>query len=391
MLELERGLWTRIATHILRRPVAYLVGGTAMLLVAAAPALAIDLTPGTLSGVPSSLESSRGYALLREGIGPGVVTPTSVIVDTGQPGGARRPDVRRAIDRLGDRLINDFDLVALGSGDGPPYVDETGRYARLIAASRYEYGAPRTRAFVERLRDRDIPAARYPPDTEVVTGGAPSLGVDFLSNAYDVFPWIVLAAMILTYAVLLRAFRSLLVPLKAVLLNVLTVAGVSGLLVVTFQWGIGARALGLYEGEVEGWVPIFLFAVLFGISMDYEVFIVSRMRESWDEIPDNGRAISHGLQKSGRIVTAAALIMAATFMGFVAGRVAGLQQLGLGLLLAVLIDATLVRAVLVPSAMAVLGRLNWWLPERVARLAHVSPSPLLAQSAPRDVGEPREA
>ena len=389
-LDLERGVWSRFARAILKHPIAYLVGGTALLLAAAAPALAIDLTPGTLSGVPSSLESSRGYALLREGVGTGVITPTSVIVDTGRPGGADRSDVQRSMNRLGDRLFQDFDLVAIGRGDDAPYVDETRRYTRLIAAGRYEYGAPATRAFVERLRDRYIPAARYPVDVLVVTGGAPSLGVDFLSRMYGALPWIVVAALLLTYVALLRAFRSLLIPLKAVLLNILTVAAVFGLLVVIFQWGVGAEALGLYPGEVEGWVPVFLFAVLFGLSMDYEVFIVSRVRESWDHVPDNERAISHGLERTGRIVTAAALIMAAAFTGFVVGRVAGLQQLGLGLLLAVLIDATLVRAVLVPSAMAVLGRFNWWLPERIARVAGVAPSPHTAQAVPQGVARSRQ-
>jgi RND superfamily putative drug exporter len=374
--DVDRGLWARLARAITRRPVPYLVGGVVLLLAAAAPAAAIEVTPGTLSGIPPSLESSRGYSLLRKGIGSGVVTPTSVIVDTGRAGGARRTDVRRSIDHLGDRLFNDFGLVALGSGEKTPYVDETARYARLIAAGREEYGAPSTRAFVKRLRSQDIPAARFPSDVEVVTGGAPPLGVDFLARAYDAFPWVVLAALMVTYVVLLRSFRSLLIPLKAVLLNTLTVAAVFGLLVVIFQWGAGAGALGLHGGEIEGWVPIFLFAVLFGLSMDYEIFIVSRMRESWDHVPNNERAISHGLQRTGPIVTAAAAIMAAAFIGFVVGRIAGLQQLGLGLALAVLIDATLVRAVLVPSAMAVLGRFNWWLPGSVARLARVSPSPL---------------
>ena len=130
---------------------------------------------------------------------------------------------------------------------------------------------------------------------------------------------------------------------------------------------------------VEGWIPIFLFATLFGLSMDYEVFMVMRMRESWEQTADNARAVAHGLERTGRIVTAAAAIMVAAFSGFVAGRVAGLQQFGLGLALAVLIDATLVRAMLVPSLMAILGRCNWWLPPRLARLVGVAASPLPAK------------
>ena len=154
-------------------------------------------------------------------------------------------------------------------------------------------------------------------------------------------------------------------------------AAVYGILVVVFRWGIGAEQLGLQPSEqIEGWIPVFLFAVLFGLSMDYEVFIVSRMRESWDHVPDNARAVAHGLERTGRIITAAAVIMMAAFLGFAGGRIASLQMLGIGLALAVLLDATVVRAVLVPSFMAVFGRYNWWLPGRIARLVRVEPSPL---------------
>jgi RND superfamily putative drug exporter len=173
-----------------------------------------------------------------------------------------------------------------------------------------------------------------------------------------------------------RAFRSLLIPLKAVILNVLTVAAAYGVLVVAFRWGAVADGLGLYSAdEIEGWIPLFLFATLFGLSMDYEVFLVTRMRESWERVPDNTRAVAHGLERTGRVVTAAALIMVAAFSGFVAGRIGALQQFGLALAVAVLLDATIVRAVLVPSSMAVFGRWNWWLPARVARVARVAPSP----------------
>ncbi len=177
-----------------------------------------------------------------------------------------------------------------------------------------------------------------------------------------------LGALALTYLLLLRGFRSLLLPLKAVVLNLLSVAAVYGLLVVIFEWGAGVA-------QIEAWVPIVLFAVLFGLSMDYEVFLVTRMREAWDAERDNGRAVAYGLARTGRIVTAAAVIMVAAFSGFVAGRVPGLRQFGVGLSLGVLLDATVVRAVLVPAAMAVLDRWNWWLPARIARLARVQSSP----------------
>jgi len=178
----------------------------------------------------------------------------------------------------------------------------------------------------------------------------------------------VLAALLLTYLLLLRAFRSLLLPLKAVILNVLSVAATYGLLVVIFRWGVGADTIGLARvSQIEGWIPIFLFAMLFGLSMDYEVFLVTRMREEWDRTHDNAHAVAYGLEHTGRIVTAAALIMVAAFSGFMAGRIAGLQEFGAGLALAILIDATLVRAILVPALMAILGRWNWYLPRRRGR------------------------
>jgi putative drug exporter of the RND superfamily len=166
-----------------------------------------------------------------------------------------------------------------------------------------------------------------------------------------------------------------------VILNLLSVAAAYGMLVIVFRWGAGADLVGLYQfSQIEGWIPIFLFAMLFGLSMDYEVFLVSRMREEWDESHDNARAVAEGLQKTGRIVSAAAIIMVAAFSGFVAGRVLGLQEFGVGLAVAIFIDATIVRALLVPSLMALFGRWNWWLPRGVARIFRVRPSPLPAEN-----------
>jgi RND superfamily putative drug exporter len=186
--------------------------------------------------------------------------------------------------------------------------------------------------------------------------------------------------LLLTYLLLLRAFRSLLLPLKAVILNLLSVAAAYGALVVVFRFGVGNDLLGLYEfPQIEGWIPIFLFAMLFGLSMDYEVFLVSRMREEWDATHDNARAVELGLERTGRIITAAAAIMVAAFCGFLAGSIVGLQEFGAGLAVAILLDATVVRAMMVPALMAVMGRYNWWLPARVARVVRVQPSPLRAR------------
>ena len=375
--DIERGFWTRLARAIMRRPVVFLAGGAALLLAAAVPTFFLELTPASISGIPGSLESARGFALLRDRVGPGAVTPIHLVVDAGAPGHARTARVEAAVRRLGDELARDGEAYVIASGRRPPYVDRSGRYARMIIVGRHEYGDQRTQSLVRRLRARLVPAAAFPGGVHVYAGGAPPQGVDFLARSYGAFPWLVLAALALTYLVLMRAFRSLLLPLKAVLLNMLSVAAAYGLLVVVFRWGLGADLFGLYHTrQVEGWIPIFLFATLFGLSMDYEVFLVMRMRESWDHVPDNARAVAHGLEHTGRIVTAAAVIMFAAFSGFAAGRVAALQEFGVGLALAVLVDATIVRALLVPSLMAVLGRYNWCLPGRVARLARIEPSPL---------------
>ena len=192
-----------------------------------------------------------------------------------------------------------------------------------------------------------------------------------------------LAVLVLTYLVLMRAFRSILLPLKAVLLNLLSVGASYGMLVVFFKWGTGQSLFALYQfPQIEGWIPIFLFAMLFGLSMDYEVFLVTRMRETWDEERDNVQAVSYGLERTGLIITAAAIVMVAAFSGFVAGSIVGLQQFGLGLAVAIFVDATIVRAILVPSLMAVFGRWNWWLPVSLARVVRVRPSPLAKRGRP---------
>ena len=359
----EREPWAALARTIMRRPVFVLVPAIAVLLVAAAPALYLRLTPGALASLPQSTEAMRGLDALGNAFGPGALTPTEIVVDSGTAGGARQPDVRGAVARLTDALFHDPEVYVVAGGRGQPYISRNGRYARVVVIGRHEYGARPSRNLVDRLRTELVSGARFPAGTQVLTGGAPPKGVDFLTRAYDFFPWLVLIALAVTYSVLAHAFRSLLLPLKAVLLNLVTVAASYGLLVAVFSFGIGAGLLGVDRtAQIEGWIPIFLFAALFGLSMDYEVFLVTRMREAWDARRDNVEAVAFGLERTGRLITAAALVMAASFAGFVVGSVPGLQQFGLGLAFAVLIDATIVRALLVPSLMALLGRWNWWLP-----------------------------
>jgi len=337
------GFWHRLARAIMHRPLLFLAAGSAVLLLAAAPAFALRLTPGSADGVPQSLPSVHGFDVLRA-----------------------------ATARLTAQLRDDPEVAGL-----QPVVEPTRRYEELVVIGRHEYGQQAALSFVTRVRGTIVPRAQFPRPVRVFAGGGAAQGVDFLRHSYRAFPWLVLAVLALTYPLLLRAFRSLLLPLKAIVLNLLSVSASYGMLVVFFRWGLGARTLGLYHfSQIEGWIPIFLFALLFGLSMDYEVFLVTRMREARDAGLDNAHAVADGLERTGGIVTAAAIIMVAAFSGFVDGRIAGLQEFGLGLAVAIFFDATIVRAVLVPSLMAVLGRWNWWLPDRAARLAHVEPSPL---------------
>jgi RND superfamily putative drug exporter len=337
--------WHRLAGLIMRRPKRFLAVGAAVLVAAAVPAAWIKLTPGALSALPNGPQSVTGLQLLFGKASPGALTPTELVVVHARPA-----DVE-AVLRAARRDPETAAVVPAGSAHG---------YRRIDLVNRHEYGAEETQAYVRRLR-RAIPA-----DATIYAGGGPPQGVDYLDRSYAWFPWLVLGALVLTYLLLLRAFRSVLLPLKAVLLNVLSVAATYGLLVVVFEWGVGSAVLGLHQvAQIEGWIPIFLFAMLFGLSMDYEVFLVTRMREGWDETGDNRAAVALGLERTGRIVTAAALIMVAAFSGFLAGRIAGLQEFGAGLAFAILLDATIVRAILVPSLMALFGRWNWWLPGRL--------------------------
>jgi len=375
--EEDTGFWHRLAGSIMRRPLAYLCVGAALLIAAGVPVFALHLTPGSAEGIPQFPQSVRGFNLLKHSIGPGAISPTQVVVDSGRAGGVRAPEVQAAIARLAASVRADRETAALRFSERPPYVDQSGRYEELVVAGRHEYGDEAAQSFVHRLRGRLVPAARFPGSARVLAGGGPPQGVDFLDRAYRYFPWLIAGVLVLTYLLLMRAFRSLVLPLKAVILNLLSVSAAYGMLVLVFRWGIGQTVLGLYEiGQVEGWIPIFLFAMLFGLSMDYEVFLVTRMREEWDHGRTNREAVAYGLERTGRIVSAAAIVMVAAFSGFVAGRIVGLQEFGIGLAVAIFVDATIVRALLVPSLMALFGRYNWWLPRSLARIVRVPESPL---------------
>ena len=267
-------------------------------------------------------------------------------------------------------------------------LDPSARALQIRAAGRTDAGTFQAKDLVHVIRGRYIADAGFPRSDRVYLTGAPAFGVDFVAKAYTAFPWLVAAVLVITYLVLLRAFRSVVLPLKAVLLNLLSVSAAYGVLVLVFQHGIGAR-IGFHSSpQIEGWIPIFLFATIFGISMDYEVFLLSRVREEWDRTHDNEHAVAHGLEHTGRIITAAAIIMIAAFSGFMTGSFVGLQEFGVGLTAAIFLDATVVRALLVPSLMKLLGNWNWYLPEGVRRAMRLRRRPDLGPASGRSARLP---
>jgi uncharacterized membrane protein YdfJ with MMPL/SSD domain len=376
------GLWSRIVRFVLRRPVAVLATSVTVLALGASSVLWLQLTPGSVEAVPQYLESAHALSVVANRIGPALITPNEVVVDLGRAHLANRPAMKAARLQLAEAILHDPEVFAVAIDTKPPFVDTTGRYEQILVFGRHEFGAAASQQLVHALRNTYIPVSTFPPGTRIFLGGPAAQGVDFLHAVYGAFPWLVMLALVLAYLVLLRAFRSVLLALVAVLLDLVSVGVAYGLMVVVFRFGVGSALVGSYHvSQIEGWVPVFLFAMLFGLSMDYEVFIVARMREAWDAGADNVGAITAGLTHTGGVVSAAAVIMVGALGGLVFGHVAGLQELGVGLALGVLIDATIVRGLLLPAVMALLGRWNWWLPESVARLVQAKASPLEERGA----------
>jgi putative drug exporter of the RND superfamily len=390
----EGGFWARLARTIMKRPLAVLIPAAALMILLGANAFRLDVGSGDNRGVPLTTESTKGLKLLEDTLGPGTLAPNQIAVDTGRPGGAFTPDTLAAQRRLVAKLRADPAVaprtiqapVLVAPRPGPPdaraaaviakagLADRTGQVIQIRAAPKTDSATPQTVDLVHRLRDTYLPQASFPAGTDVFLTGAPAFGVDVIDKAYGAFPWLVIAVLVLSYLLLLRAFRSLFLPLKAVLMNILSVGATYGLLVLVFQDGHGTW-LGFEQfPQVEFWIPIFLFALLFGLSMDYEVFLLSRIREEWDRTHDNEQAVAFGLEHTGRIITAAAIIMVAAFSGFMFGSFVGLQEFGLGLAGAIFLDATVVRMLLVPAAMKLLGKWNWYLPDGIRRVMRLKPA-----------------
>ena len=261
------------------------------------------------------------------------------------------------------RIDYSSDLGAVG----PLEVNDSGDLALLSVPLAQDFQSEAAADAVERLRGDLIPAAFDGTDAEVLVGGASAFNVDFLDDVSNFTPIVFAFVLGLSFLLLTVVFRSIVLPMTAIILNLLSVGAAYGALVLAFQAGIGPswakNIFGFQQVEgIEAWLPLFLFAVLFGLSMDYHLFLLTRIREYYDKTGDSHAAVAHGLRTTGAIITGAALIMVAVFGGFAAGDLVPLQQMGFGLAVAVFLDATVVRSILVPATMRLLGDLNWYLP-----------------------------
>ena len=366
----RRSVWYRWSRVVQARPWPAAIVAAVVLLVLALPVFGIRLGFGDAGNRPTSDSARRAYDLIAEGFGAGANGPLVLVADS--PGGG--PVDTEALGRLA-QAVEEATGVA---GVSPPIPNEGGDGALLIVQPESSPQDEATETLVHRLRDDVVPDALAGSDTEVEVGGATAAVVDFAEFTADRLPWFIGIVLVLSFLLLMVVFRSLLVPLKAVVMNLLSVGAAYGVLVAVFQWGWGKDLFGIgKDGPVEAWVPMMLFAVIFGLSMDYEVFLLSRIREDYDRTGDNATAVANGLAATARVITAAAAIMFCVFAGFVLGSERALKMFGLGLATAVLLDATVVRLVLVPATMELLGDRNWWLPrwlDRILPVVHVEPT-----------------
>ncbi len=357
------GFWDRVTRGVMARPVAFLVAS--VLVLGGLGAFTFQLHRGTsqnVSELPTDFPSKSAFLTLQREFRGNLADPARIVVT----GDVQSPAVQAAIGRLQQEIAKD-----------PTFSPQTqvvpSRDGTAIQVEAFFAGADSSNdaAFqgIRDLRSTMVPNAfRGVSGVEVLVGGNTAFFTDFLSVA-DRYQWIVLVFVLgLSFVLLTVVFRSIVLPIKAILMNLLSVGAAYGAVTLVFQKGVGTaifNAIGFQFQKtqaIEAWLPLFLFSVLFGLSMDYHVFLLSRIREEYDKTGDNAEAVAYGLRTTAGIITGAALIMVAVFTGFASGRIGALQQMGFGLAVAVFMDATIVRTLLVPAGMRLLGDLNWYLP-----------------------------
>jgi uncharacterized membrane protein YdfJ with MMPL/SSD domain len=344
--------WRRWAWWVMGRPGPIVAVVVLALLALAGPVLGLNVGSRDATGFPPGVESRRALEVLRAQFPGSDVGPVRVVVRTRDGSAVDESALASLTSWLGHRpSVTGAFQEAAGSGA-----------ALITVRTAARLDSDRGRALVDDIR---AGAGARAPGLDVMVGGQQAVSVDFTRSLYARFPLAIGFVLAATYLLLLAIFRSALLPLKAVLMNALSVGAAYGVLVAVFQWGLGSAPLGFdANGLVDHLVPVLLFCVLFGLSMDYEVFLLSRIREAWLETGDNRRAVAIGLERTGGVITSAALLFCVVTTAFVFTRLVLTKELGVGITMAVLVDAIAIRSLLVPATMCLLGRWNWWLPGR---------------------------
>ncbi len=352
--------WHRWTRHVQRKPWPYLVAAFALLAAMAAPLLDLQLGTADDGSAPEGSTERAAYELVEEAFGPGWTGPLLV---TAQYDGAQYDGPQDAA--AGTEALRQ-DLLAVDGVDqvGPPRIDEAGDTAVLTVVPTTSPDDVETEALVETIRS-DVAGES---DAEVHVGGATATAIDLADRLEDRMAWFVGFVLLLSFLLLMVEFRSVFIPVKAALMNLLSVAAAYGAVVAVFQWGWLADLVGAQPGPIESFAPMMLFAVLFGLSMDYEVFLLSRVREEYLRTGRPGPAVADGIAATARVITAAAAVMVVVFSSFLLNDERVVNLFGFGLAVAIAVDATVVRLVLVPAAMAIAGRAAWYMPRWLDRL-----------------------
>jgi putative drug exporter of the RND superfamily len=343
--------WRRWGAHVGRHATAYAVSTTILLLALAAPVSALRLGFPDEGSMPQSRTERQAYDLVADGFGPGANGPLVVVVDVARDSSVLAP--------LASAIAADPGVAEVSTAVGAP----GGEVATIVVEPTTTPQSETTHDTIDRLRSEVFPQVLEGSPATAHVGGQVAVFADLGHRVQDRLPLFIVAVVLLSFLLLMVMFRSVLVPLKAAAMNLLSVGAAYGVLVMVFQWGWGAGLIGVESTmPILSFIPLFMFAILFGLSMDYEVFLLSRVREEYLRTGDNDEAITRGLAGTARIITCAALIMVAVFSGFMFGGDPLAKMMGLGLATAIAIDATIVRLVLVPATMTLLGKANWWLP-----------------------------
>ena len=380
---LDSSRWARLATAVTSRPWVFAIGSTVVLLALAAPATTLSLGHTDASTLPTTTTARQAEDLVRAGFGAGQSSPLAVVTQLYAVATAPKNPAAGGDPRAQDpRLVSLRNALAATPGVvavDAPVVSTDGGVATVRVTPEWGSSDPRTEALVRDLRDRVLPPVESNNGMSSHVGGVTALNIDLSELIAQRTPWFILGVVSLAFLLLMLAYRSLLIPVKAAAMNLLSIAAAYGVVTMVFQWGWGAHLIGL-SGPVpiDSYVPMMIFAVLFGLSMDYEVFLLTAFREQWERTGDMKVSVRRGLADTGRIVTAAALIMVVVFGSFILSSDPTVKIFGVGLATAVAVDATIVRCLLVPAIMVLAARGTWWLPGWLDRLlphVHVEGDP----------------